>query len=695
MSEPVVVDFQAQGMAAVQQAFRGIEQAALRAAKAQEQSNKKRADEANKDAKKQFDAASKYLDKQAEATKRAADKAAKDQIAAAQKAAKERERIARNEQKAQERLHRSMGGMDPASFRQRQAVLAQMKEAGVQRSIARFQANPNKGAMDVMADKVGDKFGGLLTKTGLIMGAFALLEKGVSLVTESMSQFAGFVLGDVIERFDRGKAIQQSLNTMGAGDRRKEFEQKFNQTGLDIGVDPGQVLKMFNSAAGSYGDADFSMKIATLATKFEKGYGAGGEAFAEILAKQVKAADGKMSDEDLAMRAAIIEERVGQKDSTLSPKMLGAKWAQFEGVTSQLGGSASANMMHATGVANFAGRTMNDKKLFPALEAFIASTSANINQGNTGPTKQIEDLPAALADAVIKAKGDERAAKAMGYSDSAIDFMRPFLKAFREADGDKNKAITDLITSVAGPGGANVNSLDSMVKSVDETPAAKLERMMLRVKDALEPIAVVAAEKVVPALEKITPEAVEALEAAIDDLADYLDSLADQFDKIGPALSLFGTALDYVKAAAMNLLSPFSLVGGGIMKLLAKIAPFIGMKDQAAGFAAAGDAMMAQAKKTTIGKIAGAAGIIDASETGNGEDGPAGGKLSRRDKRLGAQRADALDKQAGADAAAAEAARRKVNDDLAKAAADIAKAAETLAKVEPPSTPLSDPARKP
>lgn len=363
-----------------------------------------------------------------------ARRAGRDRVRAAKEEASERRRV-RDSESPDRRSQRSRDDVR-TSFRR---ALGESQGANLRRA----SSGPT------IAEMSGGGLSSLISKAGAAGAAFAVFKGAIDFAADSLKQFGGFLISDVIKpAFALETAAQQLENAAGGQIKASDIESKTRAAGLKHNMDPMALFEAAGKMIDLTGDAKTSFDLLDTIGTLSKGRGADAEQLAEFAAS-LKNFDPNATSEQINK---LLMTQLAQGDQGSVPLKEAAR----------LGGRLTAPAAFLAGntdvrMASMGALLQSGRKGFGSTDELMSGIGNLINevtsQKMVGSKKylnadgQIGDVASLIGGILKETGGDAKKIGALGLSDPASKLVKAYLPTFSDAGkGDKGKeAVESLI----------------------------------------------------------------------------------------------------------------------------------------------------------------------------------------------------------------------------------------------------------
>jgi len=316
-------------------------------------------------------------------------------------------------------------------------------------SVRRVMSGPPLSAMPGAAGTPG--MSSMLAKAGAAGAAFAILKGAIDFAADSLKQFGGFLIADVIKpAFALETAAQQLSNSSGGTVSAQEIQDKTRAAALKHNMDPNVLLEAASKMIDLTGDAKTSFSLLDTIGTLSKSRGADAGELADFAAT-LKNFDPNASAEQIS---SLLMTQLAQGDKGSVPLKEAAR----------LGGRLTAPAAFLAGntdvkMASMGALMQSARKGFGSTDELATGIGNLINEVSSqkmvGSKKylnkdgQIGDVASLIGGILKDTGGDAKKIGALGLSDPASKLVKAYLPAFNDAGkGDKGKeAIESLIRS--------------------------------------------------------------------------------------------------------------------------------------------------------------------------------------------------------------------------------------------------------
>lgn len=441
-----------------------------------------------------------------------ARRAGRDRIRAVREEASERKRSrpVRDPLKA---ATGGSGGSDPSTFRRatKGPTLAE-------------QAGSSSGGLSSLSGTVG--------KLGAIGGAIALFKTGLDFATDSLKQFGGFLISDVIKpAFALETAAQQLENASGGQIKAADIEAQTRAAALKHNMDPMQLFESVGKMIDLTGDAKTSFAMLDTIGTLSKSRGADAEQLAEFAAS-LKNFDPSASADQISN---LLLTQLAQGDQGSVPLKEAAR----------LGGRLTAPAAFLSGntdvrMASMGALLQSGRKGFGSTDELMTGIGNLINEVSSqkmvGSKKylnadgQIGDVASLIGGILKDTGGDAKKIGALGLSDPAAKLVKAYLPKFMEAGkGEQGAKEVEALIRGFMEARTTLASEKENERKVLQTSGEQWAQTIAQIKDRMLEV-MPQVKALVSSLAGKAPEIANA--AAI--MADALIGLASAIEKLIP-----------------------------------------------------------------------------------------------------------------------------------------------------------------
>ncbi|MRG98208.1 hypothetical protein [Polyangium spumosum] len=459
-------------------------------------------------------------------------------IKTARAASKKRVDIYKAEAEAKAKIAKAMsdalGGSIPGTGAP--SVGTRVKRASGRDSSALF-GNEGAGAF---ADRLTGGLGSLVTKVGLIGGAFAMLSKGISLATAGLEQFGGFLVNDVIKpAFALEKFAVQMENSSAGAIKSQEVMDKSRAVQARWNIDAMEAAQAAASLSDKTGNASLAFDAMEDLAMLSKAYGASLTELAD-LTSAIYNTDQSMSGKDL-QKMLFTQLAQGQiQGGKFTIKEIAGLGGELVKNFAGLAGNADVRMASIGAALQSGGVTGKADVSMTNLNSFLVEAGKKLGKGVLNKEGQIADLGSAIRTALVKSKGNMANLTAMGLSDTSAAFVKQFMGSFQDAikaGGGKtdtaslNKAAEEATRTFEGMRKAAMDegTVREAANKVMRTSGERLESAMNQIKDRLTKLI----PQLAPVIQSFANKAPQIASAATT-VASALLALASLIEKLIP-----------------------------------------------------------------------------------------------------------------------------------------------------------------
>lgn len=542
---PVVISFLAQGMPQVQQAFKSIHDAAIRAERAQQVE----ADRTARTVKKSSDdrakmqiAAMKKVDaweRQARAAgEREAARAAAAETRTKDRAAKEQERIIAREALAKARIHRQAISEvekieERARANNRRRLDAETRDreraaAHWVKTREREQASERRGRERIFGSIVGNAGRGVLAG----MGRVANTTMGMANIAGQLG--GGFTIAGALERQlgAQRAAANVAASTMGQDVRTAEILNAAKATGARYGIDTEDAVAAIAKYKDLTGDTRRGMAILPEIAKLGTAFGADIGQLAEN-AGNISMSAPDMSNADV-MRLLRVQTAQGAAGA-VELKDMARFGSRLTAGASLFGGDRSENIAAMGAIAQVArqhGGASSPAEAAMAAQRFatdvqkhardLEAQGIKVSDGKGG----LRSAKEIMGDMIDKSGGDVTKLTQFGLGERGIRALTGFSDVYRSAGGGEQGRKAVAAEWAKYTTGVSDAEIDKRANARMLEPDKKLEQAFVQLRQKVGEDLLPVFINMIPAIKELVPQFVDAAKVGLPAFTDLLKSVA-------------------------------------------------------------------------------------------------------------------------------------------------------------------------